>query len=150
TDTNPIASPEGAHDRRGYVVRRMRQLGGIDEAPVEAANAGGVSGKLSAPLFGVGAPHVAEVARLALVGRFGDAAQNAGYTVYTTLDARLQAAANRALRLGLLEYDRRRGWRGPTAKVRLPAAPTDALLDDLLVPYESIGNLVPALVTEVG
>lgn len=150
TDTNPIASPERARDRRGYVVRRMRQLGWIDDAQVEAANAEVVSGKLSAPLFDVDAPYVAEMARLELVGRFGDAAQNAGYAVFTTIDARLQAAANRALRLGLLEYDRRRGWRGPTAKVQLPAAPTDAVLDDLLVPYDSIGNVVPALVTEVG
>jgi len=150
TDTNPVASPERARDRRGYVVRRMHQLGWIDDAQVEAANAEVVSGKLSAPLFDVDAPYVAEMARLELVGRFGDAAQNAGYTVFTTLDARLQAAANRALRLGLLEYDRRRGWRGPTAKVQLPATPTDAVLDDLLVPYESIGNLAPALVTEVG
>src|SRR5690606_6259379 len=50
TDTNPIASPERARDRRGYVVRRMRQLGWIDDAQVEAANAEVVSGKLSAPL----------------------------------------------------------------------------------------------------
>ena len=46
-------------------------------------------------------------------------AQKAGYKVYTTLDGRLQAAANRALRVGLVEYDRRHGWRGPTNKVEL-------------------------------
>jgi penicillin-binding protein 1A len=150
TDMNPVASPERARDRRGYVLRRMRQLGWIDDAQLEVANAEIVSGKLSAPLFDVDAPYVAEMARLELVRRFGEQAQNAGYVVFTTLDARLQAAANRALRLGLLAYDRRRGWRGPTAKVQLPATPTDAALDDLLVPYESIGGVSPALVTEVG
>ena len=43
----------------------------------------------------------------------------AGYKVYTTIDSRLQAAATVALRTGLMEYDRRHGWRGAAAKVDL-------------------------------
>ena len=52
--------------------------------------------------------------------RFGPAAETAGYKVYTTIDGRLQTAANRAVRVGLIEYDRRHGWRGP-AGARRPA-----------------------------
>jgi len=149
TDTNPIASPQRARERRSYVLRRMHELRFIDDAQLAAANAEPVSGKLNAPLNDVDAPYVAEMARLELVRRFGEAAQNAGYRVFTTIDPRLQAAANRALRLGLLEYDRRRGWRGPTAKVVLPADRAPAALDALLVPYERLGNIDPALVIAV-
>lgn len=149
TDTNPIASPVRARERRSYVVRRMRELGYIDAEQAQVANDEPVAGKLNAPLNDVDAPYVAEMARLELVRRYGEAAQNAGYRIYTTIDPRLQAAANRALRLGLLEYDRRRGWRGATAKVALPADRTPAALDALLVPYDTVGNVDPAVVVAV-
>ncbi|MFQ6673136.1 MAG: penicillin-binding protein 1A, partial [Candidatus Tectimicrobiota bacterium] len=49
-----------------------------------------------------------------------------GLQVYTTLQPRLQAAAERALRDGLLSVDKRRGWRGPLAKLAvLPVEPLD-------------------------
>lgn len=149
TDTNPIASPQRARERRSYVVRRMYELGYIDQAEVAAANAEPVVGRMNAPLNDVDAPYVAEMARLELVRRYGEAAQNAGYRVFTTLDPRLQSAANRALRLGLLEYDRRRGWRGATARISVPSGADAAMLDALLVPYESVGNVDPAVVTAV-
>ena len=149
TDTNPIASPQRARDRRGYVLRRMHELGFIDDAALAAASAEPVVGKMNAPLNDVDAPYIAEMARLELVRRYGEAAQNAGYRVFTTIDPRLQTAANRALRLGLLEYDRRRGWRGATARVALPPGAEAAALDALLVPFESVGNVDPAVVTAV-
>ena len=77
--------------------------------------------RLHAPLYDVEAPYVAEMARLEVRQRFGAAAESAGYKVYTTIDGRLQAAANRALRIGLIEYDRRHGWRGPVGHVELAA-----------------------------
>ena len=149
TDMNPIASPQRARDRRSYVLRRMHELGYISDAELADASAEPVVGKLNAPLNDVDAPYVAEMARLELVRRYGEAAQNAGFRVFTTIDPRLQAAANRALRLGLLEYDRRRGWRGATARVTVPAGADAAALDTLLVPYEAVGNVDPAVVTAI-
>ena len=67
--------------------------------------------------------------RLEVLKRFGAAAQNEGYKVYTTIDTRLQAAANRALRLGLVEYDRRHGWRGAQNHVELAGNEDEARLD---------------------
>jgi penicillin-binding protein 1A len=55
-----------------------------------------------------------------MVARFGNAAQTAGLRVTTTIDSRLQAAANRAMRENLLAYDERHGYRGPLARVELP------------------------------
>ena len=52
----------------------------------------------------------------------GPTAESAGYKVYTTIDGRLQGDANRAVRVGLIEYDRRHGWRGPAGHVELADA----------------------------
>ena len=146
---NPIVDPELAAQRRGYVLRRMRELGFIDAATAEAASKEPMVARAHAPLYDVEAPYVAEMARLELRQRFGPSAESAGYKVYTTIDGRLQTDANRAVRVGLIEYDRRHGWRGPAGHVDLPAhgdPDYDALVDE----YAAIGNLSPALVTAVG
>ncbi|HXZ59865.1 MAG TPA: penicillin-binding protein 1A [Steroidobacteraceae bacterium] len=145
---NPIVNPEMATARRAYVLRRMRELGYIDAATADAANKEPMHARVHAPLFDVEAPYVAEMARLELRQRFGASAETAGYKVYTTLDGRLQAAAVRAVRIGLIEYDRRHGWRGPAGHVELTAGATPDY-DDLVDEYASIGDLSPAIVASV-
>jgi penicillin-binding protein 1A len=146
---NPIVDPELATSRRAYVLRRMRELGYIDAATAEAANKEPMNARAHAPLYDVEAPYVAEMARLELRQRFGPSAETAGYKVYTTIDGRLQTAANRAVRIGLIEYDRRHGYRGPVGHVDLAAAGATPDYDDLVDEYASIGNLTPAVVTSV-
>ena len=119
---NPVTNPKAAEVRRTYVLRRMAALGYIDEATRAKAAAEPIASRGFAPLYDVEAPYVAELVRQDVVNRFGAAAVNAGYKVFTTLDSRLQTAANRALRVGLIEYDRRHGYRGPIANVKLPPA----------------------------
>ncbi|HVP33091.1 MAG TPA: penicillin-binding protein 1A [Steroidobacteraceae bacterium] len=145
---NPIVNPELATARRAYVLRRMRELGYIDAATADAANKEPMHARAHAPLFDVEAPYVAEMARLELRQRFGASAETAGYRVYTTLDGRLQAAAVRAVRIGLIEYDRRHGWRGPAGHVELAAGATSDY-EDLVDEYATIGDLAPAVVTSV-
>jgi penicillin-binding protein 1A len=145
---NPIVNPEMATARRAYVLRRMRELGYIDAVTADAANKEPMHARVHAPLFDVEAPYVAEMARLELRQRFGASAETAGYKVYTTLDGRLQAAAVRAVRIGLIEYDRRHGWRGPAGHVELAAGATPDY-DDLVDEYASIGDLSPAIVVSV-
>jgi penicillin-binding protein 1A len=146
---NPIVDPELATGRRAYVLRRMRELGYIDAATAEAANKEPMQARAHAPLYDVEAPYVAEMARLELRQRFGASAETAGYRVYTTIDGRLQAAANRAVRVGLIEYDRRHGWRGPAGHAELPAH-GEPDYEDLVEEYGAIGNLSPAIVVAVG
>jgi penicillin-binding protein 1A len=146
---NPIVNPQLAQIRRGYVLRRMRELGFIDPAAEAAARAQDVEARAHAPLFDVEAPYVAEMARLEIRNRFGAAAESAGYKVFTTLDARLQTAANRALRVGLVEYDRRHGWRGAVGKMELPNPATEAELEASLVEYSTAGFLTPAVVVSL-
>ena len=119
--TTRSSIPQLAKVRRTYVLRRMHDLGYIDAAAAEAANEEPMQARTHAPLYDVEAQYVAEMARLEVRQRFGPSAETAGYRVYTTIDGRLQAAANRAVRLGLIEYDRRHGWRGPAGHVDLPA-----------------------------
>src|SRR5881227_1109939 len=145
---NPIVDPQLATGRRAYVLRRMRELGYIDAATAEAANKEPMQARAHAPLYDVEAPYVAEMARLELRQRFGANAEIAGYRVYTTIDGRLQASANRAVRVGLIEYDRRHGWRGPAGHVDLPAH-GEPDYDDLVDEYAAIGNLSPAIVVSV-
>jgi penicillin-binding protein 1A len=147
---NPITNPTGAAERRGYVLRRMRELGFIDQAQADAASREVVTANAHRALADVEAPYVAEMVRLEIIRRFGDAAQQAGYKVYTTIDGRLQNAANRALRLGLVDYDRRHGWRGATNKVELAGNETPAALEILLEEYGGFGLLSPAVVLSVG
>lgn len=146
---NPIRNPELAAARRLYVLRRMQELGFISAAEAEAAGRETVRSREFAPLYEVEAPYVAEMVRLEVLKRFGPEAQNQGYKVYTSVEGRLQAAANRAVRLGLVEYDRRRGWRGAPAHVTLRGDEDAARLTAIVEEYPTIGELVPAVVTEV-
>jgi penicillin-binding protein 1A len=146
---NPIRDPELAAARRLYVLRRMQELGFISAAEAETAGRETVRSRVFAPPYEVEAPYVAEMVRLEVLKRFGPEAQNQGYKVYTSINGRLQAAANRAVRLGLVEYDRRRGWRGATGRATLRGDEDAARLAAIVEQYPTIGELVPAVVTEV-
>jgi len=147
---NPITDPAGATERRAYVLRRMRELGYIDPAQAEAASKEVVRSESHRALADVEAPYVAEMVRLEVLKRFGAAAQEAGYKVYTTIDARLQKAANRAVRMGLVDYTRRHGWRGTDKRVELTGSESPDGLEMLLDEYSSVGLLHPAIVISVG
>ena len=147
---NPISSPSSAKVRRGYVLGRMVELDYIDEAAAEAAGRERIETSEHAPLVDVEADYVAEMARQEVVKLFGPAAVNQGYKVFTTIDGRLQTAANYAARGNLMQYDRRHGYRGRLGKVELPAGATAGQLDQLLGKYDSVGLLLPAVVTKVG
>jgi penicillin-binding protein 1A len=146
---NPITDPGGATERRAYVLRRMRELGFIDQAAADAASKEVVSAEAHRALADIEAPYIAEMVRLEIKSRFGDAAQDAGYKVYTTIDGRLQRAANRALRMGLVDYDRRHGWRGAANRVELTGNENVHALETLLDEYGSVGLLQPAIVVAV-
>jgi penicillin-binding protein 1A len=151
TQWNPVYSTELATTRRAYVLRRMRETGAIDDEQHKAALEEPVIGQEFGLQRQLEAPYVAEMVRAEMVRRFGVAATTAGLKVTTTIDSRLQAAANRAMRDNLSAYDERHGYRGPLARVELPAAAQStapiemdakalrALLDDYppLLDYES-------------
>lgn len=146
---NPIASSDRAKSRRAYVLRRMLETGDIDRGEFDHASRAPMPSRLHGPSVEVEAPYVGEMARSDAFERFGDDAYTAGYRVITTIDSRLQQAANGALRLGLIEYDRRHGYRGPLAHAEIKAGQTPVELLATLEQHPSINMLEPALVTEV-
>ena len=116
---NPVRSVANAEMRRGYVLGRMRDLKLIDANVYDEALASSVESQMHGTAVELNAPYVAEMARREMLDRYGEATYTAGYQVVTTLDSRLQNAANYALRNGLLEYTRRRGYRGPLGRFEL-------------------------------
>jgi penicillin-binding protein 1A len=146
---NPVSNAEKARERRSYVIGRMRTLGMIDAQAAAQAQKEPVYAREFKPLSDVEAPYVAEMARQALIDRFGEAAVNKGYRVYTTVDGRLQTAANRAVRIGLLEYDRRHGYRGPLKRLSDAASASPQQLDQQLEAFKPTGLLRPAIVVSV-
>jgi penicillin-binding protein 1A len=120
TRYNPVRSPLNATMRRGYVLGRMRDLGFIDETEYAAASDFPMESRLHGARVELNAPYVAEMVRREMLSRYGDETYTAGYQVVTSLDSKLQRAGNFAVRNGLLEFTRRRGYRGPITTVELP------------------------------
>ena len=146
---NPVANAQAATVRRTHVLGRMLELHYITPEEYEAAKATPMESRLHGPSIEVDAPYVAEMVRNDMQSRYGDSIYTAGYQVFTTIDSRLQPAATVSLRTGLLEYDRRHGWRGATAKVDLSKIEGAAGLDAELEEFPVVGGLRPAIVENV-
>ena len=144
---NPITDPEQGVARRAYVLRRMLELRYIDQAEHDEARDAPVTARHRGPVIEVEAPYVAEMVRAFMESRYGDEAYTAGYKVHTTIDSRLQNAANAALRQTLLEYDARHGFRGRERHFEVGdgVPPPEELLSDIQI----FGRLQPAVVTSV-
>ncbi|MGC3981262.1 MAG: penicillin-binding protein 1A [Steroidobacteraceae bacterium] len=145
---NPVASAELAKQRRAYVLRRMRELGFINDSEREAADQAPVESRLHGVAVELDAPYIAEMARQELEQRYGQRIYTDNFSVYTTVDSRLQQAARRAVRLGLLEYDARHGYRGPVTTLTLQSGADEATWSKALGKYPSVGGLQAAIVLQ--
>src|ERR1700681_1106491 len=146
---NPVASAEAAKVRRAHVLGRMLELSYISQAEYDEAKISPMESRLHGSSVEAEAPYVAEMVRNEMQAKCGDDVYTAGYKVFTTIDWRLQAAATVALRTGLLEYDRRHGYRGATAKVDISKLSSPADLEAQLEEFPVIGGLRPAIVEKV-
>jgi penicillin-binding protein 1A len=148
---NPVTNPRRAKTRQLYVLRRMHELRYIsDEAFKEAQNAPlavrqGIRDAL--PTHG---ESVAEMARQVVYDAYGDEAYTRGIIVWTTVRKADQEAAYAAVRRGVLDYDRRHGYRGPEAYINLPTeqAEQDLALDKVFAETPDSDNLVVAVVQD--
>lgn len=146
---NPITDPARALARRDYVLAQMRRLAYITEEEYQGAIREPVTARIHSANIEVEAPYIAEMVRADMFERYGENAYTDGYSVYTTIDDRLQAAANSALRNALQEYDMRHGYRGAIQKFDISQAADDQDLDRLLQGHTTIADLLPAIVTKV-
>ena len=147
---NPMVNPDRATERRGYVLRRMHDLKYITEEQYQAARQEPLQVRSNRRRFAVDADYVAEMARQAIFERYQEQGYSEGLNVYTTIRAEEQVAANQAVRQGVLDYDRRHGYRGPEGLVELPGDPAalaDALQEALDDAHE-VNRLMPGVVLE--
>ena len=149
---NPVANPKRAQLRQRYVLRRMHDLDYINEAQWKAAQAEILHVKRDVNDFGVHAEHVAEMARQIAAERFPEDVYSRGLRVITTINRDDQRAAYQALRKGVIEYDRRHGYRGVEAYVDLKdvASDQDEELEELLAEFDDSDDMLPAIVLEAG
>jgi penicillin-binding protein 1A len=147
---NPVANPKRARLRQQYVLRRMLQLGFIDEKQHEQAVAQALHVRRQVDNFALKADYAAEMARQIAVEAFPEDAYVSGLKVVTTLTRVEQEAAYHSLRQAVLDYDRRHGYRGAEAYVDMKAVTRDDddQLDELLNDFEDADDLRLALVLE--
>jgi penicillin-binding protein 1A len=98
----------------------------------------------------VHAEYVAETVRQLVFNQYGEDTYTRGLNVYTTLSAVDQTAAYRALRKGIMDFERRQIYRGPEKFLTLPPDPKDAeeMIDDALDDNRDNGDVLSAVVLE--
>lgn len=148
---NPVVNPKRARLRQQYVLRRMHELGFIDDDQQEAALKQPLVVKRDASEFAVRAEFVAEMARQIAAERFPDDVYTRGLRVYTTILKADQDAAYASLRRGLFDYDRRHGYRGAETYFDMTDVKSDQdeTLDELLQDVSDTDDLHPAVVLQV-
>lgn len=147
---NPVANPKRAAARQQYILQRMRELGYITANQYEQAKNEHLNIKTDSSEFGVHAEYVAEMARKLVYDQFKDETYNRGLNVYTTITKADQDAAYLAVRRGVMDYEKRHGYRGPEGYMEIPAKKEDAesAIELELADHPDSDDIVAAVVLE--
>ncbi len=148
---NPLYSLERATNRRNVVLGRMLDEKYITKQEYDQARAETLISRYHGAEIKLNAPYVAELARAWAVEHYGEEVYDSGINIYTTVDSKLQEAANKAAVDNLLAYDERHGYRG-AEKVVWKADQTPLSTDQIIEHLKNepvYGRLVPAVVTAV-
>jgi penicillin-binding protein 1A len=148
---NPFVNPKRARTRQLYIIERMLENGFITEAqaaaareePLKLRNRNGGENKVHAEYF-------AEAVRQLVFEQYGEDAYTRGLEVFTPLKATDQMAAYRAMRKGLLDYERRQAFRGPEKFYELTNAADqlEEAIDDILAEHPDNDEMLAAVVVE--
>ncbi len=148
---NPVVNPKRAKQRQLYVLRRMHELGHLNDSQFAEAQKASLVVKHEINEYPMRAEYVAEMVRQMLYERFSDDVYSKGYRIYTTITKTDQEAAYAALRRGVLDYDKRHGYRGPEGYIELPQdSQPDDTLDEALAEETDSDDLLAAVVVEAG
>ena len=143
---NPIANPQRAKQRQQYVLRRMGELGYITAAQYDEALKAPLKARREVSEYSVHAEYLAEMVRQALAEQYPEDVYTRGFRVYTTLRKADQEAAYEAARRGVMEYDRRQGYRGPEGFFDLRPNAGEDEYDDALAEHPDSDELLAAVV----
>ena len=136
---NPITDPERALLRRNYILRRMHELSYITQKEFDTAKNEPDNAIIHEPAIELNAPWIAEMVRAKMLEMYGDKAYTDGYVVMTTVDSRLQQAAEKAIQNGLQTYDKRHGFRGVVKHYNLEVN------DDGMISEEAIDTIIETI-----
>ncbi|WP_244131837.1 penicillin-binding protein 1A [Burkholderia gladioli] len=147
---NPVVNPKRAKVRQQYILERMLELNFITREQYDEAVAQPLVVKSATREYSVHAEYIAEMVRQMMYAQYKDETYTRGFNVVTTVDSADQTLAYQALRRGLMDYERRHGYRGPEAFIELPADATEReqAIDDALLDHPDNGELIAAVVTD--
>jgi len=145
---NPVNNPARARGRQLYVIDRMQDAGFITAEQAAEARKEEPHLRDGQDPNRLHAEYVAETVRQLMYAQYGDTTYTRGLKVYTTLVAADQAAAYKALRKGIMDFERRQIYRGPEKFVTLPnnAQELDEAVDDALAEHPDNGDVMSAVV----
>ena len=152
TGYNPYVNPKRAITRQHEVLRDMQRYGFIDAVKFDTAMQQTLKFKSSKLSKDLDADYVAEIVRQMLYERYQEAIYSSGMKVYTTIKKTNQEAANNAVLLGILEYQRRQGYGKPEKTIALDLTDTtsiDETLRNALADIEEYNGFLPAIVTNI-
>ncbi|WP_104400111.1 penicillin-binding protein 1A [Vibrio penaeicida] len=149
---NPIRSVERATKRRNVVLMRMLDEKYITQEQYDSARSEAIVAKYHGAEIELSAPYAAEIARSWALENYGEDAYTSGMKIYTTVNSKLQQAANEATINNLLGYDERHGYRGAEEELWATGEVpwTEDKMRKHLRTVPTYGKLIPAIVTEVG
>ncbi len=147
---NPVVNPKRARIRQQYVLHRMNELGFITDEQYQAALNQALVIRRDVSETPMHAEFVTEMARQIAAERFPDDVYTRGLRVYTTILKDDQEAAYLSVRRGVMDYDRRHGYRGAEAYVDIDGIKSeqDEALDELLLNFHDPDDLHPAIVLQ--
>ncbi|MCL6486602.1 MAG: penicillin-binding protein 1A [Janthinobacterium lividum] len=147
---NPVVNPKRARMRQQYILQRMAQLGYITPAQFEVAKNEELKVKTDSSAFGVHAEYVSEMARQLVYEQFKEDTYTRGLNVYTTITKADQDAAYIALRKGVMDYEKRHGYRGPEAYIEIPKtkAEADDAIETELADHPDSDDIIAAMVLQ--
>ena len=143
---NPVVNPKRAKLRQLYVLRRMHELHFIDDEQLHLAQQQPIVTKRGNQEFGTKSDYISEMVRQAVYEKYQEDTYTQGFKVYTTIRQQDQLAAHQAVRSGVLEYDRRHGYRGPEGFVDLKKGSGEEYLEEALQDAADNDDLKPAVV----
>jgi penicillin-binding protein 1A len=147
---NPFANLKRATERQIYILNRMQEAEFISKPELAKALSEELKFQPTSVDFPLSAPFVAEMARQFAVDLYKEDAYTAGLTVYTTIRSDDQRAANAAVKQGVLDYDRKYGYRGPEGFVTLSndAAKAEEDVENALAEIGDVDEFAAAVVLQ--
>lgn len=147
---NPIRNPTRARSRQLHIIDRMVINGYITPEQAAQAKAEKLQLKTGDVRRTLHAEFVAETVRQMVFAQYGEDTYTRGLNVHTTIQSSDQIAAHKALRQGLMNFERRQVYRGPEKFITLPADPllADEAIDEALENHPDNGDVMSAVVLE--